>query len=382
MKMLALPKETLRIICNNISYIDVVALRWTCKPLSKMPNPSFKDRFMKKLCQVLNIQTLESNLSLDKCDKAIEDLKNIGTLVRTLRNDINIENDPSSFIKRKELNDEGDRLLKIIMQHFCLKLDQCGGYVAGSFILDCLYDTNNHNDIDVFFITDSIRDYNLEDSDDYYGLDLWSNCDRFSYYISMTGFKHMNERDLSNKHEVEMKKLGYYDPTGGSKTILQIIGVPIYKQDLSLSEFIDATFDMDIVKSRFDGNKLTVINWNKLVERYDQIICTAGLIYNMYTPNKNKFYLENNPPCGWCKSSPDDKCADCFKLLCQHETDEAKKITLRRKEKYIGKGFNITDHPKMDEIIVEVRHVLDNRTRKKISYVIDRTINLHKYSIN
>ena len=181
----------------------------------------------------------------------------------------------------------------------------------------------------------------------------------------MTGFKRMIEKysdnSSNNRHEVEIKKLSYHDGISrGSKTILQLIGVPIYKKGLSLPEFIDATFDMDIIKSRFDGNKLTVINWNKLVERYDHIICTAGLIYNMYTPNVS--YR--------------------FESLCKCETDEAKKITLRRKEKYIEKGFNITDHPKMDEIISEVRNVLDNRNRKKISYIIDRTINLHKYSIN
>ena len=151
--MLSLPKETLRIIRDYISYVDVVALRWTCKSLYSMPNPIFKDRFMKKLYQVLNIQILESDLSLDKCDKAIDDVKNIVSLVRKLRNDINVENDPSSFVKRKELNDEGDHLLKIIAQHFCLKLHQYVGYVSGSFILDCLYDTNHHNDIDVFLTT-------------------------------------------------------------------------------------------------------------------------------------------------------------------------------------------------------------------------------------
>src|SRR5437763_15557537 len=65
-------------------------------------------------------------------------------------------------------------LIKRLLQHrivpntilanvFCDHLHKTGAYIAGSFILDCLYDTNHHNDIDIYDQTtlgyDGIEDW-------------------------------------------------------------------------------------------------------------------------------------------------------------------------------------------------------------------------------
>ena len=166
----------IKYIYDNVSYIDIVSLRWTCKYLMRLPMPSFKDRFVRKLYPIMG---LDPDVSKEDAIKEYNirhaTKTNTKTKTRTKDADESVENiyqvDKDRFntvyntikaklgtnITNNEL-DECERLfdkLFIIARYdFCEKLYQSGSYVSGSFILDCLHDTDYHNDIDIYCISD------------------------------------------------------------------------------------------------------------------------------------------------------------------------------------------------------------------------------------
>ena len=87
--------------------------------------------------------------------------------------------------------------------------------------------------------------------------------------------------------------------------------------------YIDMSFDMDICKNYFDGKKLCIKSWNKLINRQDYVKPNALLMVN-YTNNSN-----------------------------------VRELSKKRIEKYRNRGFDIDWHPLYDQIVDEIETIIN-----------------------
>lgn len=320
--------DCLLFILSKISYVDNINFRFTCKYSKNMPLPNFENIFIKRL--------LEHNIVPSYSDAIL----------------------------------------------FCNNLYETGAYVAGSFILDCLYDTNYHQDIDIYDQTDSVnihtyksqyseltgRYYELNDSFKKFGDDNL----KFTQCLYKMGFKSIGSGsgpDLilrsfihtsNNNFDIIKDNVSYYNPnklvnkfTNHSIQIIPI-GLTLRNNERSfIPRFISASFDLEICQSVFDGHNLHVKNIDKILNKYDYI-----------KPN-TRFMLHVYP---------------------QDDNDEGI-LTIKRMNKYIERGFNIEQHPKYNEIEEFVRttlksnkYSLDNgRTQYNIKYIDNDEIDLSIY---
>lgn len=181
---------------------------------------------------------------------------------------------------------------------FCNKLYEYNTIISGSFILACLYDTNDYNDIDIF--NREIEHNNI------------SNYSLFSQYIyDMKKYKH----DFRLYGQVYNIRDWFINNTS-----LQIIS--LYMDPI---KYIDTTFDMDLCKSYFNGNSLVVKSWDKLFQRKD-FIKPNGLLMLYYT---NEINVEN--------------------------------LSEKRMLKYNNRGFNIQLHPFYNSIKQKIMNDITNK---------------------
>jgi len=96
MSFTSLDKDCIHQIYKWLSYVDIMSFRLVCVSHSIIKPPTFKDLFVSKL---LEFKVLPSR------EKALD---------------------------------------------FCDNLYKTGAYVAGGFMLDCIYNTNHHSDIDIY----------------------------------------------------------------------------------------------------------------------------------------------------------------------------------------------------------------------------------------
>lgn len=178
-----------------------------------------------------------------------------------------------------------DKLSIIIdnTEEFLIKILESGAIISGSFILACLYDIDDFNDVDIFDPTENYSDCFTEISKYLYQKYKYDNKTyKFVFCV----------RDFHTKY----KKI-------------QHIMVP-----LNPINYINATFDMEICKNFFDGEKLYIKSWNKLINRSDYIK-PNGLLMEYYV-----------------------------------DTSKVKELSFNRLKKYKERGFNVQLHPKYDEI--------------------------------
>jgi len=291
-------------IKSHLSYIDVLCFKITSKSnYDKMELPNFKDVFIKRLLEHNIVPSLaDANLSCDN-------------------------------------------------------LYNTGAYVAGSFILDCLFNTNYHKDIDIYDQTgfDLIpkREYNVveheccqEEKDrkyailsgdffgKYNGSDDNINCKNllFTQSLYRSEFRRINSssgpdlilRNFLHKSNELIKVRIFEDRTfysleDKSDHCIQIIPINMELRPNERSvipRFIKASFDLDICQNIFDGKKLQIKNLNKLIYKYDFIKPNTRFMLSVYEPNEEY----------------DNKCTE------------------RRMGKYLEREFDIKLHPKYDEI--------------------------------
>ncbi len=319
--------DCLSSILSKVSYVDNISFRLTCKVTKNIPLPSFKDIFIKRI--------LEHNIV------------------------------PSYEVALK----------------FCDNLYETGAYVAGSFILDCLYDTNHHQDIDIYDQTDPIDKYlyhnSMGQTHTYYKLndsfnEFGDNNLKFTQSLYEMGFKSIGEGmgpDLilrsfvhtSNKNFVIIKdNVSYF---GKDKLVnkftthsIQIIpiGLKLREKERSfIPRFISASFDLEICQSIFDGRILHIKNINKILNKYDYIKPNTRFMLHVYPQDDN----------------------------------EEKTLTMTRMSKYIERGFDIKTHPKYNEIeefvsntLKSNKYSIDNRRYQyNIKYIDNDEIDLSKY---
>jgi hypothetical protein len=338
--------DCLNLICKNLCYIDILSLKYTCKKFSSLnfTLPSFKDIFIKRL--------LEGNV-VPTIDDAIK---------------------------------------------FCDNLYDTGAYVAGSFILDCLYETNYHNDIDVYdhlvpenlgniCLIDNFGCENLKFTQSLYKSNFESIGSISETDLTLRNFINKYNPSYSSINFGSQKEFGYN--TVRSKNLIQIIPVNLQLNNNERSvipRFIKASFDLDICQSFFDGKKLCIKNIFKLMYKYDFIKPNTKFMLQIYDIDKK--YV-NNVNCYH---------GDKIKISSEDEDLYENKSTEDRINKYINRGFDIKYHPKYNEIKLHIKETFENNKyckihncsdfgncnnknhpRNNISCIADSSINLSIY---
>ena len=290
--ILELPLDVLNYLTNFLSMIDSQCLRWTCKRLHKIKLPDFKARFIKRSFR----HWIEDEHRLAAVDYALglTDGQKLPPMVK-------------------------------LRAEFCKYLFQTGAIISGSYIQDLLYDTDYHGDIDVY--DREHPDGNVQALDGFYTGYEYLMFNQFLYksgFVSVpnkidntmvTGNLHKYQPYFVMGDELAPRPDGYYDRESiyqhrsgpddyfGRKLIyrrrperkfhtisddqqrnaIQLIPVAI-DPDRNLRQFILNSYDMDICKSAFDGQKLYVRSWRKLIYKYDYIINTTDVMHSIEYP--------------------------------------------------------------------------------------------------
>lgn len=305
------------LILSKTSYIDNISFRLTCKCAKDIQPRNFKDIFIERL--------LEHNIV------------------------------PSYEIALK----------------FCDYLYETGAYVAGSFILDCLYNTNHHRDIDIYDQTTFTNDYvndrfenfgdqNLRFTQSLYNLNfvkVTSSCGpnpvvRSYLHNSYPDLENQEGKMVPNAHTIKLSKI--------SKDTIQIIPIALTLKENERSfipRFISSSFDLEICQCIFNGKNVYIKNVNKMIYKFDFIKPNMRFMESVYErDNKMESFL-----------------------------------TELRMGKYYIRGFDIKLHPDYDEIDNFIKDTLasnkynaintvnNGRHQNNIKYIDNGEIDLSKY---
>lgn len=209
-----------------------------------------------------------------------------------------------------------ERLSRLVddPEKFCEMLYQTDTILTGSFILACLYNTDNFKDLDTYsnkFDKQYIND--------------WSQ-----YLYSKYPY---DSKIYENVYMIR----DFHLPT----TTLQHIYIW-----LPPKQYIDYTFDLDISKSHFNGRKLYIKSWSKLLRRCD-LIKPNGLLMKYYS-----------------------------------QTVDVESLSKKRMKKYINYGFDIQFHPQYNDIKAMIENKIDEYQQigidPKYKYVFDKGCRLWK----
>jgi hypothetical protein len=286
---ISLPFDCWYIISRKLTYVDCQSLRMTCKNFYDLPQRDFSSIVSEKLQDYLP-------------------------------------------------KDQIPRFLQI--------LHLSKSYISGSFILDCLYDTNYHSNINIY--TESTKEDTRQREEFTIppcGKLTWSygySSNIFHEYLLELGYQPIQDEIYNDKCCTIKKyhKLGRF---------VHITAIPF-------KDIIRRSFDLDICKSTFDGKRLYIRSWGKLISRYDYILPIECFITTM---------------------SPIDP-------------KKQEEITANRKKKYEERGFNIDNHPIAEKIKIEAQtHLMLNlypliyhaksEFQDKLRYLKDGLINFDKY---
>jgi len=304
--------DCLSLILSKISYVDNLNFRLTCRDAKAINLPKFRDIFIERL--------LEHNI-VPSYDHAIK---------------------------------------------FCDSLYETGAYVAGSFILDCLYNTNYHHDIDIYDQSTLVNnyvengfskfgDYNLKFTQILYVLGFAKVACTCGPDPTIRSFLHKSYPIYDQKFaDFGQKLLEKCNDT------IQIIPIALTKKENERSfipRFIKASFDLEICQSVFDGKNIHIKNLDKIINKYDFI-------------KPNTRFMESVYP-------RDDERADIS--------------TKNRMMKYKERGFDIKFHPHYDEINDFIKDTLKldkyntidfkDRRQNNIKYLDNGEIDLSIYDI-
>ncbi|CAK7994780.1 Hypothetical protein POVR1_LOCUS304 [uncultured virus] len=328
LRVITIGKDSISIICHHLSYIDLLSLKRSCKDLSTTALPPFINVFISKLLECSVVPSLGA------------------------------------------------------AQTFCDDLYETGAFVSGSFILDCLFNTNVHQDIDIYDQSNSqmspqgdkfknFGDEQLRFTQSLYKNGFKAICGNLGPDPILRKFIHRNYPGVTEEifDERSFGKLGM-EFSNTTCDLIQIIPVCLDKRGerSSVPRFINASFDLDICKSRFDGKNLIISHPDKLIHKYDFIKPNTRFVVSIYPPSPS---------------------------YDGHKTEE-------RMGKYRERGFNIQYHHKyheIDEFIVatlksgryclqpDIRDCFGNLIpvsdplcwQDNIKYIDDGTIDLSKY---
>jgi hypothetical protein len=162
----------------------------------------------------------------------------------------------------------------ISLDTFIIKLRECDGFLAGSFILKQIYKHDwNHYDIDIFIPVTNSDEYSVLDS---LFSDYRKNCDTSSYHSSAfiycpileSKIKLNTPKNDDQAFDLNIKCVNnyWYDYIYN----YQIIGITpdLYK---FRKQFCNEVFDFDFCKISFDGYKIRIGDMNSIILKTSKI---------------------------------------------------------------------------------------------------------------
>ena len=188
-------------------------------------------------------------------------------------------------------------------------------FIAGSFILDVLYGTNYSNDIDIYdggSGSTGYRDYHFDVQEG-----IRKPFMEYLYQLDLV----VNENNHQHKtytswYEGPIYMIRDFMTTKSNKKMQHII-----VRSTNVMKFIDNSFDLDICKTCFDGEKLYIKNMDKIINKYDFIKPFSILMV---------FYASKSG-------------------------NEQHRYTMERMHKYISRGFNINKHDSYDSMYEKLK---------------------------
>jgi len=234
--------DCLPIILSKISYVDNLSFRLTCRDANSILSLDFKDIFIERL--------LEHNIVSSYKDAV----------------------------------------------KFCDNLYETGAYVAGSFILDCLYDTNYHRDIDIYDQTTLVDNYvddgfeifgdnNLKFTQSLYGLGFIRVACSCGPDPIIRHFLHKLYPSFDQKFNSNITTDWGQKLLEKCNDTVQIIPIALTKKENERSfipRFIKASFDLEICQSLFNGKNLYIKNLDKIINKYDFIKPNTRFMESVY----------------------------------------------------------------------------------------------------
>jgi hypothetical protein len=137
MQLSVLSIDALGNIVSRLYYVDAMAFRWTCKLFVGIKQASFTKIFRQRLYPIIQLDPEPNIEAIYKNEDAlIDDMELLDT---------ELSNGPVD-----EKTDDYLRIGKKMQQirsSFCEVVKNTKSIISGSFILDCLYNTNYHNNI-------------------------------------------------------------------------------------------------------------------------------------------------------------------------------------------------------------------------------------------
>ncbi|CAK7995031.1 Hypothetical protein POVR1_LOCUS549 [uncultured virus] len=302
-------------IMKHLCYVDVMAFRWTCHHCQKVNQPSFKEIIVNRLSDLLqfdpNLREIFPTHEVYK--QSVSDLRE-----RLYRGRIT---DPEEYRTVGEL-------MQKHRHYFFQELIESKSIISGSFIIDCLYDTNHHNDIDIY-----VSDGKMDD------------------YMRVSGF--VDKINPSSDQSLPVTNLVLQN--GDQSIHVQLIYIPLafYEANVDsvkdIRSVINATYDLDICKSSFECERLYVRSWPKLFGRYDYIKCNMRFVMRYYGG---------------------DLAEDGGVNL---------EATEERMKKYQDRGFRIEHHPMNSQIVDHIMNSMSDPELIGIDAVLTGKINLDKF---
>lgn len=273
---------------------------------------------------------------------------------------------------------------------FCDKLKETGAIISGSFILDILYGTDNHRDIDLYDLSTYSND-NCVHRNDFRNKDNINHSAptvgdffhdfgdvrrlKFTQYLYQSDYWCVEAdstpdiRIRSYLHNSQLPKVRkdnewirspYILPSidelklANHRHKIQVIPIGMETQIRPIQKFINATFDLEICQNYFDGEKIYLKNVNKLFSKTDFIKANTRFFFSVYIGEKDK--SESN--------------------------------MIGRMEKYNQRGFHITKHHLYDEMKKEIDDLVNNgyeelnggiRNFDVYKHIANGMINLSRY---
>jgi hypothetical protein len=233
---------------------------------------------------------------------------------------------------------------------FCDNLKKYDGYVSGSFMLAVLYDQNIYNDIDIYEYTPSGKMEFKENGDSRY-------LQFLQYLYKECGFATGNPPHRSNDYNDDNAMQATIRVSNSTGNPFQHIASKIDPLDL-----IYQTYDMDICKNVFNGKKLRVKSWYKLITKKDDLVPTYYITHGKYGILSGYQDIVITP----------DQINEKLSQELEVFIEKSKRRTYERLEKYNARGYIIKIHPNWENCIKKIYDFFFNEQTIKMQYTSHR----------
>lgn len=172
------------------------------------------------------------------------------------------------------------RLQKIFendYKDFITILNRVGGFIAGSFILQCILNEYWESDIDIFVPLQNLRKQGFDDGN------MVTPLEYFLYEKNYDGNEDIQRYQGKDEVKIhkQIKRVRNY--TKANKPVIQIIS---FDSNINYYKFISTWTDFDICKNLYSNGKLIINNINNIFNKSCQFNCTCLLEQSIFRYHK------------------------------------------------------------------------------------------------